>query len=50
MSKKVSPTLIGIFVLGAIALVVIGIMTFGTGRFFRIDPGMSFILMAGSRA
>jgi paraquat-inducible protein B len=38
MSKKASPTFIGIFVLGAIALVVIGILIFGTGRFFSDRP------------
>ena len=34
MSQKVSPTLIGAFVLGSVALVVIGLMIFGGGRFF----------------
>jgi len=35
MGKKVSPTVIGVFVLGAIALAVIGVLVFGSGRFFR---------------
>ena len=35
MNKKMSPTAVGAFVLGAIGLVVIGIVTFGSGRFFR---------------
>jgi len=35
MNKKVSPTLIGAFVLGALALVVIATLIFGSGRFFR---------------
>ena len=34
MSKQASPTLIGAFVVGAIALVVIGLLVFGGGRFF----------------
>ncbi|OGP75277.1 MAG: hypothetical protein A2W09_06070 [Deltaproteobacteria bacterium RBG_16_50_11] len=35
MSKPASKTLIGIFVLGAIALVVIAIVVLGSGKFFR---------------
>ena len=35
MNKKMSPTAVGAFVVGAIFLVVIGIVTFGSGRFFR---------------
>ncbi len=34
MSERASPTLIGAFLLGAIALVVTGLMVFGGGRFF----------------
>ena len=34
MSEKASPTLIGAFLLGAIALLVTGLMIFGGGRFF----------------
>lgn len=34
MSKQVSKTLIGVFVVGALTLVVIGILLFGTGQFF----------------
>jgi paraquat-inducible protein B len=34
MSKQASPTLIGAFVVGAIALVVVGLLVFGGGRFF----------------
>jgi paraquat-inducible protein B len=34
MSKQASPTLIGAFVVGAIALVVIGLLVLGGGRFF----------------
>ncbi|MGH6920998.1 MAG: MlaD family protein, partial [Geminicoccaceae bacterium] len=34
MSKQASPTLIGAFVVGAIALVVLGLLVFGSGRFF----------------
>jgi paraquat-inducible protein B len=38
MSKKASPTFIGIFVLGAITLFLIGILFFGTGKFFSDRP------------
>jgi paraquat-inducible protein B len=34
MSKQASPTLIGAFVVGAIALVVVGLLVFGGGTFF----------------
>jgi paraquat-inducible protein B len=34
VSEKASPTLIGAFVLGSVALVVIGLMVFGGGHFF----------------
>lgn len=34
MSQRASPTAIGAFVLGAVALVVIGLIVFGGGRFF----------------
>lgn len=33
--KKASPTLIGVFVLGAIALAVAGVIIFGSGQFFE---------------
>jgi paraquat-inducible protein B len=35
MNKKISPTLIGAFVVGALALVVIAVIALGSGRFFR---------------
>lgn len=35
MSKKSNPVMIGGFVIGAITLGIIGIMVFGSGRFFR---------------
>lgn len=35
MSTKVSPTLIGAFVIGAMALIVIAILLLGSGRLFR---------------
>ncbi|MGH7781894.1 MAG: MlaD family protein [Candidatus Binataceae bacterium] len=35
MGKKVNPTLVGVFVLGAIALVVLGIIVVGGGNLFR---------------
>ena len=34
MSERANPTLIGAFLLGAIALLVAGLMIFGSGRFF----------------
>lgn len=34
MSRQASPTLIGAFVIGALALVVVGLLVFGGGRFF----------------
>lgn len=35
MNRRVSPTLIGAFVVGALALVVIATIMFGSGRYFR---------------
>lgn len=35
MGKKPNPTLIGAFVMGALALLVVGITVFGSGRMFR---------------
>jgi paraquat-inducible protein B len=35
VSKRANPALIGAFVLGAIALVVLALVAFGSGRFFR---------------
>ncbi|MCW5889175.1 MAG: MCE family protein [bacterium] len=35
MSKKASPTLVGSFVLGAVALLVAGVVVFGSGRLFK---------------
>jgi paraquat-inducible protein B len=35
MSKRASPTVIGTFVLGAIGLAILGVIVFGSGRFFR---------------
>ncbi len=35
MSKKASKTLIGAFVLGAVALIVAGVVVFGGGKFFK---------------
>jgi paraquat-inducible protein B len=56
MSKQASPTLIGAFVVGAIALVVIGLLLFGGGRFFaeRVEwvvyfPGSVKGLRVGAR-
>ena len=35
MSQRVSPTLIGLFVVGALALAVVGVGAFGSGQFFE---------------
>lgn len=35
MGRKANPTLIGAFVVGAIALTVIGVLVFGSGRLFK---------------
>jgi paraquat-inducible protein B len=35
MNKKASPTLIGAFVVGALALIVVAVIAFGSGRLFR---------------
>ncbi|MFQ5684360.1 MAG: MlaD family protein [Candidatus Binatia bacterium] len=35
MSKEISPTRVGAFVMGALALVVIGVIMFGSGRLFQ---------------
>ena len=35
MNKKISPTLIGAFVLGAVALLVIAVIAFGSGQLFK---------------
>ena len=34
MKKQINPTLIGVFVVGAIALAVAAVIVFGSGRFF----------------
>jgi paraquat-inducible protein B len=35
MNKKISPTLIGTFVVGAVALLVVAVIAFGSGRLFK---------------
>jgi phospholipid/cholesterol/gamma-HCH transport system substrate-binding protein len=35
MNKKISPTLIGAFVMGAVALLVVALIAFGSGQLFR---------------
>jgi paraquat-inducible protein B len=35
MNKKISPAVIGAFVIGAVALIIIAILVFGSGRLFR---------------
>ena len=40
MNKKISPTLIGAFVVGAAALVVLAVIVFGSGRLFKKTRGV----------
>lgn len=43
MSKQASKTLIGAFVLGALVLIVAGVVVFGSGKFFRkVNKGVMF--------
>jgi ABC-type transporter Mla subunit MlaD len=35
MGSKVNPTVIGAFVVGAVALVVVGVLLFGGGKLFQ---------------
>jgi paraquat-inducible protein B len=35
MGKKANPAVVGAFVLGAIALAVVGVLVFGSGKYFR---------------
>jgi paraquat-inducible protein B len=35
MNKKISPTLIGVFVVGALVLLVVAVIAFGSGQLFR---------------
>jgi paraquat-inducible protein B len=35
MGKKVNPTLVGLFVVGAVILAVVGVVVFGSGQFFK---------------
>ena len=41
MSKKANPTVIGSFVLGAMVLLVIGVLVFGSGKYFQ--PALSYV-------
>ena len=49
MSKRANPKLIGGFVLGAIALVIIGLLAFGSGQYFA-PKGKAVLYFAGSLA
>jgi paraquat-inducible protein B len=44
MSKPANKTMIGLFVLGAIALVVVAIVTLGSGKLFKKTLRQSVIL------
>ena len=41
MSRKANPTVVGIFALGAISLLVVGVALFGGGKFFR--PKLAYV-------
>ena len=41
MSRKANPTIVGIFVIGALALLVAGVVLFGSGKFFR--PTLEYV-------
>jgi paraquat-inducible protein B len=45
MNQKISPTLIGAFVLGALALLIIAVIAFGSGQLFR--KTQEFVLYFG---
>jgi paraquat-inducible protein B len=45
MNQKISPTLIGAFVLGALALLIIAVIAFGSGQLFR--KTQDFVLYFG---
>jgi paraquat-inducible protein B len=45
MNQKISPTLIGAFVMGAVALLVVAIVAFGSGQLFR--KTQEFVLYFG---
>jgi paraquat-inducible protein B len=49
MSKRANPKLIGGFVLGAMALVIIGLLAFGSGQYFA-PKGKAVLYFAGSLA
>ena len=42
MSKEANPKLIGLFVIGALALVIVGVMVFGGGSFFK--HGVNYVM------
>src|SRR6516164_628273 len=49
MAQKANPKLIGVFVLGAIVLLVAGILAFGSGDYFA-PKGKAVLLFQGSLA
>ena len=48
MSQKASPTAIGAFVLGAIVLIIAGLLTFGSGKFLKDIE--TYVLVFGGNA
>jgi paraquat-inducible protein B len=47
MGKRFSPTVVGIFVIGAVALAIVGVAVFGSGQFFR-DTSRFVVFFQGS--
>jgi paraquat-inducible protein B len=43
MSKNLSPTVIGAFVVGAVALLIVAVIALGSGQLFRKTQNTSFI-------
>ena len=50
MNKKVNKTVIGIFVLGALVLLMVAIVVFGSGELFKRQINLFCTLMVLSKA
>jgi paraquat-inducible protein B len=49
MSRKASPTAIGAFVLGAVALIITGLLTFGSGKFLKNTASYVLVFTGNAR-
>jgi paraquat-inducible protein B len=49
MSQKASPTAIGAFVLGAVALIITGLLTFGSGKFLKNTTSYVLVFTGNAR-